>query len=223
MNPFESITDDNFLYQMCQQWDNKTLLEMSQAYSRVYQVCYDEIQKRKHEYEQQYQDDDKRMKDFKSGFYELEALISIGRASFVSVNRNLISFFSEAFQLGKLREPNDRIIKKVCLRTLLETGYSRLIILIDLLRIYIYSNDLNYPPGSIMTTLSNDSLFVKFFNYGGKISLKQLRSVVNQTVKHSIGDEISDDLKTRIIEDQAEVYAVSSLWRYYRFKNNEEN
>ncbi len=46
MNPFEMIQDDEVLFQMCQGWDTPTLLNMSQAYSRVYQVCEKEIKKR---------------------------------------------------------------------------------------------------------------------------------------------------------------------------------
>lgn len=38
-NPFELITDDEVLYQMCKEWNNETLLNMSQAYKRVNIVC----------------------------------------------------------------------------------------------------------------------------------------------------------------------------------------
>ncbi len=50
LQPFELITDDEVLYQMCQGWDTETLLNMSEAYSRVYQVCEKEIKKRKKQY-----------------------------------------------------------------------------------------------------------------------------------------------------------------------------
>ncbi len=54
--PFELIQDDEVLYQMCQDWDTPTLLNMSEAYSRVYQVCDKEIQKRKKEYDDRIND-----------------------------------------------------------------------------------------------------------------------------------------------------------------------
>src|SRR5947199_5675150 len=37
---------NELLYQMCQSWDTPTLVNMSEAYSRVYQVCSDEILER---------------------------------------------------------------------------------------------------------------------------------------------------------------------------------
>ncbi len=46
MNPFELITDDEVLYQMCQDWDDPTLRNMSVAYARVYRVCKDIREKR---------------------------------------------------------------------------------------------------------------------------------------------------------------------------------
>jgi len=43
MNPFELITDDEVLYQICQGWDDQTLTNMAQAYGRVQRVCANEI------------------------------------------------------------------------------------------------------------------------------------------------------------------------------------
>ncbi len=51
MNPFELITDDEVIYQMCQSWDTPTLLNMSETHTRIYDVCYKEIQKRKKEHQ----------------------------------------------------------------------------------------------------------------------------------------------------------------------------
>lgn len=47
MNPFELITDDEVLYQMCQKWGTSTLLNMSEVYKRVRVVCNNEIKRRK--------------------------------------------------------------------------------------------------------------------------------------------------------------------------------
>lgn len=47
MNPFELITDDHVIWEMCKQWDDRTLLNMSQAYRRVNDVCQGEITNRK--------------------------------------------------------------------------------------------------------------------------------------------------------------------------------
>src|SRR5947208_270393 len=49
INPFESLPNE-LLYEMCQQWDVPTLINMSQSYSRVYQVCKNIIEQRKGEY-----------------------------------------------------------------------------------------------------------------------------------------------------------------------------
>ena len=49
-NPFELIGDDEVIYQMCKKWDTPTLLNMSEAYKRVNDVCGDIITKRKDEY-----------------------------------------------------------------------------------------------------------------------------------------------------------------------------
>ncbi len=46
MNPFELITDDEVLYQMCQGWDDLTLRNMSVTYARVYRVCKNIREKR---------------------------------------------------------------------------------------------------------------------------------------------------------------------------------
>lgn len=49
-NPFELITDDEVIYQMCKSWDNSMLLNMSEAYPRVSRVCVDIIKERKEKY-----------------------------------------------------------------------------------------------------------------------------------------------------------------------------
>ncbi len=46
MNPFELIEDDHIILEMCQDWSTETLLTMSKAYSRVYHICHQEIEKR---------------------------------------------------------------------------------------------------------------------------------------------------------------------------------
>lgn len=46
MNPFELITDDEVIYQMCQTWETPTLLNMSEVYKRVNDVCKGVIKKR---------------------------------------------------------------------------------------------------------------------------------------------------------------------------------
>lgn len=45
LNPFEMIGDIE-LENMCKGWNTKTLLNMSQAYSRVHDVCRNEIIRR---------------------------------------------------------------------------------------------------------------------------------------------------------------------------------
>ena len=46
LNPFESLPNE-LLYQMCQEMNTPTLLNMSQTYKRVKDVCSDIIQMRK--------------------------------------------------------------------------------------------------------------------------------------------------------------------------------
>lgn len=48
MNPFEMIGDEE-LYKMCQGWNNRTLLNMAEAYKRVNIVCENIIENRKTE------------------------------------------------------------------------------------------------------------------------------------------------------------------------------
>ena len=47
MTSFYNIPDE-LLYQMCESWDTNTLLNMSQAYDRVYQRCSTIINERKY-------------------------------------------------------------------------------------------------------------------------------------------------------------------------------
>lgn len=51
MNPFELIGDDEVIYQMCQSWDTPTLLNMSEAYKRVNDVCKGLIKREKAAFE----------------------------------------------------------------------------------------------------------------------------------------------------------------------------
>jgi len=47
MNPFELITDDHVILEMCQSWPTETLLNMAEAYHRVGIVCQEIIQYKK--------------------------------------------------------------------------------------------------------------------------------------------------------------------------------
>ncbi len=49
-NPFDLMPTEIIL-QMCEGWSTDTLLNMSETHSRIYNVCYQEIQKRKLEVE----------------------------------------------------------------------------------------------------------------------------------------------------------------------------
>src|SRR5438105_4909450 len=46
---------DELLYEMCKDWDTQSLLNMSQAYSRVYHVCNNIIEQRKADKEKEIQ------------------------------------------------------------------------------------------------------------------------------------------------------------------------
>lgn len=46
MDPFKNFPDIE-LERLCKGWDNRTLLNMSEASSRVYQICFEERERRK--------------------------------------------------------------------------------------------------------------------------------------------------------------------------------
>lgn len=48
-NPFDLIPNE-ILYQMCESWPTETLLNMSETHIRIYNVCFDIIEKRKQEF-----------------------------------------------------------------------------------------------------------------------------------------------------------------------------
>lgn len=50
MNPFELITDDEVIYQLCQQWSTSELVNMAKSYKRISIVCKDILKKKRVEY-----------------------------------------------------------------------------------------------------------------------------------------------------------------------------
>ena len=50
MNLFDTLPNE-VLYEMCQRWDNPTLVNMSEAHSRIYYVCSTILKQREKEYE----------------------------------------------------------------------------------------------------------------------------------------------------------------------------